>query len=299
MIGRFPRCCGKCGAPLDAPKRFSRSCGQSLVGGEASASTGAIRPPNTGRRRPSLVMAFIVLGAAAVVAIAVRALAPASTSSPAATYYKTLAEVRAMRGNAVDIPLRVEGTVARGSIQRNGRNVRFVLYADALQMQVVYVNADPLRGAFREASTVLVSGRLGRDDVFHASRVSVVEIEPWLPPKPELFIRADDLFDQYQQNEVKADQLYRGHYLEVYGHVSRVGKDILDNAYISFRVGSPVLAVRCAFSQTPPPWVRDVGPGTSISVVCKGMGKSMDVILGDCRAGGIGFTANTGPDKQP
>lgn len=36
-----------------------------------------------------------------------------------------------------------------------------------------------------------------------------------LPAKPELFIRAEDLFDQYQQNEVKADQLYRGRDIEV------------------------------------------------------------------------------------
>jgi hypothetical protein len=166
-------------------------------------------------------------------------------------------------------------------------------------MQVVYDGVDPLPGAFREAATVLVSGRLARDDVFHASKVSVsnFDFEPALPTKPELFIRAEDLFDQYQQNEVRADQLYRGHYIEVYGHVWRVGKDILDNAYISFRAGSPVLAVKCAFSDGPPAWVRDIGPGTSISLVCKGMGKSMDVLLGDCRAGGIGFTPNTSREK--
>jgi len=291
--------CSGCGASLDAPKSFCPSCGQSLIGGEASAKAGAIRPPNTGNRRSTLVVAFIVLGAAAAVAVVVRAFALASTSSPGVTYYKTIAEVRAMRGSAVGTQLRVGGAVQRGSIQRNGRDVRFVLYADTLQMQVVYDGADPLPGAFREAATVLVSGKLGRDDVFHASKVSVsnFDFEPTLPAKPELFIRAEDLFDQYQQNEVKANQLYRGRYIEVYGHVWRVGKDILDNAYISFRVGSPVLAVRCAFSDTPPAWVRDVGPGTSISLVCKGMGKSMDVILGDCRAGGIGFTPNTSPKK--
>jgi len=293
--------CSACGASLDAPKSFCPSCGQPLIGGETSANTGAIGPPNTGHRRLTLVVAFIVLGAVAVVAVVVLAFAPASTSSPGATYYKTIAEVRAMRGNAVDTPLRVGGSVQRGSVQRNGRNVRFVLYADALQMQVLYDGADPLPVAFREAATVLVSGKLGHDDVFHASKVSVsnfdFKLEPIPPAKPELFIRAEDLFDQYQQNEVKADQLYRGRYIEVYGHVWRVGKDILDNAYISFRVGSPVLAVKCAFSDTPPAWVRDVGPGTSISLVCKGMGKSMDVMLGDCRAGGIGFTSNTAPEK--
>ena len=293
--------CSGCGTSLDAPKSFCPSCGKSLIGGEASAKAGAVRSPNAGNHRIALILAFIVLGAAAVVAVVLRAFAPTSTSSPGATYYKTIADVRAMRGNAVDTPLRVGGAIQRGSIQRNGRNVRFVLYEDALQMKVVYEGADPLPGAFREAATVLVSGKLGRDDVFHASKVGVsnFEFEPAPPPKPELFIRAEELFDQYQQNEVKADQLYRGRYIEVHGHVWRVGKDILDNAYISFRVGNPVLAVRCAFSDTPPAWVRDVEPGTSISLVCKGMGKSMDVMLGDCRAGGIGFTSNTSPEKKP
>ena len=132
-----------------------------------------------------------------------------------------------MRGNAVGALLRVGGDVQRGSIQRKGRSVRFVLYGDALQMQVVYEGADPLPETFRESATVLVVGELGRDDVFHASKVSVVNVEPWTPPKPETFIGADDLFRQYQQNEVRADQLYRGHYIEVYGRVWRVGKDIL------------------------------------------------------------------------
>jgi cytochrome c-type biogenesis protein CcmE len=221
--------CSGCGASLDAPKSFCPSCGQSLIGGEASAKAGAIRPPNTGHSRLTLVVAFIVLGAAAVVAVVVRAFAPASTSSPGVTYYKTIAEVRAMRGNAVDTPLRVGGAVQRGSVQRNGRNVRFVLYADALQMQVVYDGADPLPGAFREAATVLVSGKLGRDDVFHASKVGVsnFEFEPAPPPKPELFIRAEELFDQYQQNEVKADQLYRGATLRFTGTSGASAKTFL------------------------------------------------------------------------
>ncbi|MGO9096259.1 MAG: cytochrome c maturation protein CcmE [Bryobacteraceae bacterium] len=291
--------CSGCGTPLGAPESFCSACGHPLFGGEASAKRSAIRPPNTGHCRLTRVLALVVLGVAVVVAVVIRAFATGSTSSPAVTYYKTITELRAMRGNAIDTSLRVGGDVQRGSVQRNRQKVRFVLEEGALQMQVVYEGADPFPETFRESAAVLVGGRLGRDDVFHASEVSVVNVEPWLPPKPETFIAADDLFDEYQQNEVRADQLYRGHYIEVYGQVRRVGKDILDNAYVSFRVSGPVLGVRCGFSSPTPAWVGEIGPGARISLVCKGTGKSVDVVLGDCRAGSVGFTSNTSPEKQP
>lgn len=220
-----------------------------------------------------------------------------SHPSPGTTYYKTIADVRAMHGNAVGTRLRVGADIQRGSIQRNGKRVSFMLVQDDLKMQVVYDGSDPLPETFRDSAIVLVVGKLGRDDVFHASEILVSNVKPYVPPEPQDLISAKDLLTQYQQNEVRADQLYKGHYIEVYGNVRRVGKDILDNAYVAFRPESAVVEVRCNFLNPTPAWLGTVTPGMEISLVSKAAGMSTGVILSECRAGSIGFESNTLPRR--
>lgn len=46
-----------------------------------------------------------------------------------------------------------------------------------------------------------------------------------------------NLLNAYDENEVKADSTYKGKLLEVTGSVNDIGKDILDNPYITFSKG--------------------------------------------------------------
>jgi hypothetical protein len=106
---------------------------------------------------------------------------------------------------------------------------------------------------------------------------------------PSTFVTAESLFSAYEQNEIKADELFKGHYIEVYGRVSRVGKDIVDTAYITFGSRGQILSTQCMFSKPIPRWLQDVTPGVSLSLICKGNGKMGNILLDDCRAGSMGF----------
>ncbi|HZT36727.1 MAG TPA: cytochrome c maturation protein CcmE [Bryobacteraceae bacterium] len=87
------------------------------------------------------------------------------------TYYKTIAELHQMGPRALDQKIRVGGDIQAGSIQRSGREVLFTLTQDRMKLNVVYSGIDPLPDTFRDGAQALADGRLGRDGIFHASKI--------------------------------------------------------------------------------------------------------------------------------
>lgn len=87
------------------------------------------------------------------------------------TYYKTITELQQMGDRARDQKIRVGGDVAPGSIERDGRNVRFTLFQEDTKLNVVYSGIDPLPDTFRDGAQALADGKLGPDGVFHASKI--------------------------------------------------------------------------------------------------------------------------------
>ncbi len=87
------------------------------------------------------------------------------------TYYKTVSEVHQMAGNTENKRLRVAGDVEKGSIARNGKEVRFTLAQDALRLKVRYDGIDPLPDTFRDGAQALADGRMQPDGVFHATKI--------------------------------------------------------------------------------------------------------------------------------
>jgi cytochrome c-type biogenesis protein CcmE len=110
--------------------------------------------------------------------------------SETATYYKTVAELKQMP-DAHSKRLRVAGDVAEGTIQRNGREVRFVLKQEAETLPVVYNGIEPLPDTFKDGAQAVADGQLRADGVFHASKIqakcaSKYEAKPgeYKAPKP-------------------------------------------------------------------------------------------------------------------
>ena len=87
------------------------------------------------------------------------------------TYYKTVAELSQLGGEAQAKRLRVGGDIAPNSIVRNGADVSFTLAQDSLRLKVVYSGIDPLPDTFRDGAQALADGRLGPDGVFRATKI--------------------------------------------------------------------------------------------------------------------------------
>ena len=87
------------------------------------------------------------------------------------TYYKTISEVDQMGDRAYDERLRVAGDVENGSIQHTSGRVEFMLVQDKLRLKVAYSGSEPLPDTFRDGAQALADGKMGRDGVFHASKI--------------------------------------------------------------------------------------------------------------------------------
>ena len=95
-----------------------------------------------------------------------------------ASYYKEIAELERLQPNQkIDKRLRVGGDVELNSITRDGRDVHFVLVQEKdgvkRRLNVVYNGIDPLPDTFKDNAPcqALVDGKLGSDNVFHATKL--------------------------------------------------------------------------------------------------------------------------------
>ena len=76
---------------------------------------------------------------------------------------------------------RIGGMVEKGSVKRDGIEVRFVVTDTAKTIPVVYRGALP--DLFREGKGVVAQGQLGSDGVFHAREVLAKHDENYMPPE--------------------------------------------------------------------------------------------------------------------
>ena len=76
---------------------------------------------------------------------------------------------------------RIGGMVEKGSVKREGVQVRFVVTDTAKSIPVVYSGALP--DLFREGKGVVAQGQLGPDGVFRAREVLAKHDENYMPPE--------------------------------------------------------------------------------------------------------------------
>ena len=91
------------------------------------------------------------------------------------TYYKTIAEVGQLGGQALEKRLRVGGDVTDEPVLREGNDVHFTIVQNdngkMLKLKVVYSGIEPLPDTFKPGAQALADGKLGSDGVFHATKI--------------------------------------------------------------------------------------------------------------------------------
>ncbi len=101
-----------------------------------------------------------------------------------ASYYKTIQEIQTMGPSVYEKRLRVAGTVADGSIKRQGTHVEFQLEEQGRLLPVVYNGTEAPPDTFKDKSQALAEGKMGRDGVFHAQKIQAKCASKYAP-KPD------------------------------------------------------------------------------------------------------------------
>lgn len=96
---------------------------------------------------------------------------------------------------------------------------------------------------------------------------------PAAPVAPPIEVTARQLFADYQANEVRADGKYRGKPLRVSGRITQIGKDVLDDPFVTFATPSEFDSVHASFGDSAP--LASLVRGQRIAVRCRGMGMSL------------------------
>jgi cytochrome c-type biogenesis protein CcmE len=123
-----------------------------------------------------VVAALIILGAIAYLAV--------TGVEANKSYYVTIQELQSMGNKAYTRHLRVAGSVAPGSISRDGAHANFVLVENDRKLQVNYTGDEPPPDTFKDNSQALAIGMYGRDGVFHATGLQAKCASKYAPAQP-------------------------------------------------------------------------------------------------------------------
>ena len=120
------------------------------------------RKPNYTRFAVAIVLVLVPIGYLAV---------SGARDKDIASYYVTIQELQKMDSSVYRKRLRVAGTVAEGSIKRQGTHVEFQLEEQGKLLPVVYNGTEAPPDTFKDKSQALAEGKMGRDGVFHAQQI--------------------------------------------------------------------------------------------------------------------------------
>ena len=99
---------------------------------------------------------------------------------------------------------------------------------------------------------------------------------------PAISISARQLYKEYEDNEVAADQKYKNKILSVGGTVDNIGKDITDNIYVTLKGSEFIGSVQCFFGENHVNEAARLSKGMKITVKGKCDGKMMNILLRGC-----------------
>lgn len=91
-----------------------------------------------------------------------------------------------------------------------------------------------------------------------------------------------ELFDAFMDNELKANQAYKGKYIAVQGAVESIGEDIVGDPYVALNTGNPILKVQCMLNKSETGKAANLQKGQQIIIQGNCAGKFGNVLIRSC-----------------
>ena len=99
---------------------------------------------------------------------------------------------------------------------------------------------------------------------------------------PKFTLTASQLYNAYENNEVAADNKYKGEIVLISGTIEDIGKDILDKPYITLVTGNILFNVQCYFEKSNEGQFASLSKGQRVKVKGVVDGKFGNVTVEDC-----------------
>ncbi|MDD2903335.1 MAG: hypothetical protein PHU44_12965 [Syntrophales bacterium] len=99
---------------------------------------------------------------------------------------------------------------------------------------------------------------------------------------PSYIISAHELYKHYKNNEVAADEKFKGRVVVVSGRIRNIGKDIMDQPYIVIGGQGFLDGVQCTFTKDQKYLVAQLSKGQYVKVKGEVSGKMGNVLVNKC-----------------
>jgi uncharacterized protein (DUF1330 family) len=99
---------------------------------------------------------------------------------------------------------------------------------------------------------------------------------------PSIYVSAYQLYNEYESNEIAADEKYKGKLISVGGLIDDIGKDIRDQMYITLKTDSSINSVQCFFKEENKAVLANLQKDSRVRVIGRCDGKFGNVIFKDC-----------------
>ncbi len=92
------------------------------------------------------------------------------------------------------------------------------------------------------------------------------------PEEKAVEVSAQQLFQSYQDNELAADNQFKDKTILVTGTIQSIGKDIVDDAYVTLETSNRFMPVRCVFEKSEGNKIAQLSKGKTVTVrgICHG-----------------------------
>jgi len=113
-------------------------------------------------------------------------------------------------------------------------------------------------------------------DIGHTAPNSTDPIVTYIEISPQ------ELFEQHEKNIISADNAYKGKTLKISGTIKDIGKDVLDNIYITLDRGEAFFSVQCYFDNSEAGSVGALEKGQNVTILGTCHGQTGNVIIKQC-----------------
>jgi len=112
--------------------------------------------------------------------------------------------------------------------------------------------------------------------------VEAVKVPTPTPEPKEEAIQAKDLYNEYDNNEIAADEKYEGEEILITGTIQEIGKDIFDDMYVSLKTDNIIGTVQCMLADGETNKAAKLSTGQSITMSGESPDYLINVILREC-----------------
>lgn len=132
------------------------------------------------------------------------------------------------------------------------------------------------------ASSENASGQSSEASI--AEEVIQTVAEKVIQKEEAIVISPRTLYSEYKENEVAADMKYKGKLLRIKGKVDSIGKDILDDPYLTFSIDF-LESINFYFDEDNESEIANCRKGQTLAIEgrCSGLFATTSVIMSDCK----------------